>query len=71
MTDKNNKIKTNEKVKLLKKLKNKFALYQNNKKGGIALILKKVKYKRPIGYFVVFSNIPKSVLNFKAKKFKD
>ena len=46
ITDNVNKTKTKIKLKLLKKVINKLALYQNNKNGGIALILKKVKYNK-------------------------
>ena len=70
ITDNVNKTKTKIKLKLLKKVINKLALYQNNKNGGIALILKKVKYNKPMGYLVCFKSNPKSVLNFNIKEFK-
>jgi hypothetical protein len=67
ITDKTNKKKTKNKLKKLKKFTNKFALNQNKIKGGIAPILKKVKYNKPTGYLVFLSKTPKSVLNFKVK----
>jgi hypothetical protein len=64
ITDNVNKTKTKIKLKLLKKVINKLALYQNNKNGGIALILKKVKYtssfartQRSISYHNIFKAI--------------